>query len=92
MTYEEYDDICCRGKGDDEMADYCCKGCSRRKVGCKRDCMDYLVESIMSQPEKERMAKQKAKAVLLTSDKYSRINRFHPMREEDLSPCRSRKK
>lgn len=92
MTCEEHEGICRRGKGDDEMADYCCKGCSRRKVGCKKDCMDYLVESIMSQPEKERMAKQKRKAILLTNDKYSRINGFHPMGTEDLSPCRSRKK
>lgn len=74
------------------MADYCCKGCERRKAGCKKDCMDYLVESILSQPEKERMEEQKRKAILLTSDKYNRINSFHPLRTEDLSPYKSPKK
>ena len=74
------------------MADYCCKGCERRKAGCKKDCMDYLVESVLSQPEKERMEKQKRKAILLTSDKYNRINGFHPLNTTDKSPCRSRKK
>lgn len=74
------------------MEDYVCKGCKKRRPGCKGDCLEYTVERIVNQPEKERMEKQKRKAVLMTEDKYSRLNGFHPLSTTDKSPCRSRKK
>ena len=47
------------------MEDYVCKGCKKRRPGCKGDCLEYTVQMIVEQPEKERMEKQKRKAVLM---------------------------
>lgn len=71
---------------------YVCKGCQRRKPGCKNDCMDYLVEAIMQQPERERLQKQKEQEIARTSDKYDRIS---GKRRHDLlrsSPVRCKKR
>lgn len=48
--------------------DYVCKGCTRRKAGCKRDCIDYLIESIQRLPEKEKEREEKRKRALLNED------------------------
>jgi ubiquinone/menaquinone biosynthesis C-methylase UbiE len=54
--------------------DYVCKGCTRRKVGCKKDCIDYLVESIQRQPERERMREEIKKQSILNEDLRYRTN------------------
>ena len=74
------------------MEDYVCKGCKKRRPGCKGDCLEYTVERIVNQPEKEQLEEQKRKAILITKDRNYRMNKFRPLRTEEHSPYRSRKK
>lgn len=45
-----------------------CYKCERRHEGCKKDCLDYLIESIQLQPVKEKMKKEKEVAYLIKDD------------------------
>jgi hypothetical protein len=54
--------------------------------------MDYLVEAIMQQPERERLQKQKEKAIARTSDKYDRISGNHKHDLLRSSPVRCKKR
>lgn len=74
------------------MEDSPCKGCEKRELGCRGGCVELLVHRVLEQPEKERMEKQKRKAVLMASDKISRINAFHPLNTTDKSPYKCHKK
>ncbi len=39
--------------------DCICRYCKKRKVGCKKECLEYTVENILMQPEREQQRKKR---------------------------------
>ena len=69
-----------------------CKGCKKRKVGCKKSCLEYVVETIVNQPEKEKEEKARKEAVAKYTDKTVRLNRTKTCRVVNKSVFKSTKK
>lgn len=71
---------------------YCCKGCQKRKAGCKSGCLEYTVERVLAQPEKEEEEKRKEKAMLLNADLKYRTRHFRPLGTDAITPYKNKKK
>ena len=69
-----------------------CKGCKKRKVDCKKTCLEYVVEMVVNQPEKERVEKVRKEAVAKYTDKAVRLNRTKTSRMVNKAVFKSTKK
>lgn len=69
-----------------------CKGCKKRCVGRKKTCMEYLVERVVNQPEREKEEKARKEAVAKYTDKAVRLNRTKTSRMVNKAVFKSTKK